>query len=87
MGGFGIGRERVRGRCARLVGHGLDSRNDPAGPARVGLVDLIGHTRTTTGLRVKAALDKRRYQIGTTLSSLGTLDNSILIGALTVYLL
>ena len=28
------------------------------------IVDLIGHTRTATGLRVKAKLDKRRYQTG-----------------------
>jgi hypothetical protein len=28
------------------------------------LVELIGHTRTATGLRVKAKLDKRRYQTG-----------------------
>jgi Rhodopirellula transposase DDE domain len=28
------------------------------------LVELIGHTRTTTGLRVKAKLDKRRYKTG-----------------------
>jgi len=27
-------------------------------------VALIGHTRTTTGLRVKAKLDKRRYATG-----------------------
>ena len=26
------------------------------------VVDLIGHTRTATGLRVKAKLDKRRYK-------------------------
>ena len=26
------------------------------------LVELISHTRTTTGLRVKAKLDKRRYK-------------------------
>ena len=25
---------------------------------------LVGHTRTATGLRVKAKLDKRRYQTG-----------------------
>jgi hypothetical protein len=28
------------------------------------LVELIGHTETATGLRVKARLDKRRYQTG-----------------------
>lgn len=28
------------------------------------IVDLIGHTRTATGLRVKAKLDKRSYQTG-----------------------
>ncbi len=28
------------------------------------VVELIGHTRTTTGLRVKAKLDKRRYATG-----------------------
>jgi hypothetical protein len=28
------------------------------------LVELIGHTRTATGLRVKAKLDKRRYKTG-----------------------
>ena len=28
------------------------------------LVELIGHTQTATGLRVKAKLDKRRYQTG-----------------------
>ena len=28
------------------------------------VVDLIGHTRTTAGLRVKAKLDKRRYPTG-----------------------
>ena len=28
------------------------------------IVDLIGHTRTATGLRVKAKLDKRRYKTG-----------------------
>jgi hypothetical protein len=28
------------------------------------LVELIGHTHTATGLRVKAKLDKRRYQTG-----------------------
>ena len=28
------------------------------------LVELIGHTRTITGLRVRAKLDKRRYQTG-----------------------
>src|SRR6202171_5434187 len=28
------------------------------------VVDLIGHTRTATGLRVKAKLDKRRYPTG-----------------------
>jgi RHS repeat-associated protein len=28
------------------------------------LVELIGHTRTATGLRVKATLDKRRYKTG-----------------------
>jgi hypothetical protein len=28
------------------------------------LVELIGHTQTTSGLRVKAKLDKRRYQTG-----------------------
>jgi hypothetical protein len=28
------------------------------------LVELIGHTRTTMGLRVKAKLDKRRYKTG-----------------------
>lgn len=28
------------------------------------IVDLIGHTRTTTGLRVKAKLDKRKYPTG-----------------------
>jgi len=28
------------------------------------LVELIGHTRTATGLRVKTKLDKRRYKTG-----------------------
>ena len=28
------------------------------------LVELIGHTETATGLRVKAKLDKRRYKTG-----------------------
>ena len=28
------------------------------------VVDLIGHTRTTAGLRVKATLDQRRYPTG-----------------------
>ncbi len=28
------------------------------------IVDLIGHTRTTTGLRVKANLDKRKFPLG-----------------------
>ena len=28
------------------------------------IVELIGHTRTATGLRVKAKLDKRRYKTG-----------------------
>ena len=28
------------------------------------IVDLIGHTRTTAGLRVRAKLDKRRYRTG-----------------------
>ncbi|PYR45931.1 MAG: ISAzo13 family transposase, partial [Acidobacteria bacterium] len=28
------------------------------------VVDLIGHTRTAAGLRVKAKLDKRRYPTG-----------------------
>ena len=28
------------------------------------IVELIGHTRTQTGLRVKARLDKRRYNTG-----------------------
>jgi hypothetical protein len=27
-------------------------------------VELIGYTRTTTGLRVRAKLDKRRYKTG-----------------------
>jgi len=32
------------------------------------VVELIGHTRTDTGLRVKAKLDKRRYRIGVVVS-------------------
>jgi len=32
------------------------------------LVELIGHTRTATGLRVKAKLDKRRYKTGLTVT-------------------
>jgi hypothetical protein len=32
------------------------------------LVELIGHTRTTTGLRVKAKLDKTRYPTGVVIS-------------------
>ena len=28
------------------------------------IVDLIGHTSTATGLRVRAKLDKRRYRLG-----------------------
>ena len=28
------------------------------------MVDLVGHTRTAAGLRVKAKLDKRRYPTG-----------------------
>ena len=28
------------------------------------MVALIGHTRTATGLRVRAKLDKRRYKVG-----------------------
>ena len=28
------------------------------------VVALIGHTRTATGLRVRAKLDKRRYKVG-----------------------
>jgi hypothetical protein len=33
------------------------------------VVDLIGHTRTVAGLRVKAKLDKRRYATGVTVTS------------------
>ena len=33
------------------------------------VVELIGHTRTATGLRVKARLDKRRYPIGALISN------------------
>jgi hypothetical protein len=33
------------------------------------VVELIGHTRTTTGLRVVAQLDKRRYAIGEVISN------------------
>lgn len=33
------------------------------------IIDLIGHTTTTTGLRVKAKLDKRRYPTGVTVSA------------------
>lgn len=33
------------------------------------VIDLIGHTTTTTGLRVKAKLDKRRYPTGVTISA------------------
>jgi transposase len=32
------------------------------------VVDLIGHTRTTTGLRVKAKLDTTKYPIGVTIT-------------------
>jgi len=32
------------------------------------VVELIGHTRTVTGLRVKAKLDKRRYRTGVVVS-------------------
>lgn len=32
------------------------------------VVNLIGHTRTTTGLRVKAKLDKRKYPTGVTVT-------------------
>ncbi len=32
------------------------------------VVELIGHTRTATGLRVKAQLDKRRYPTGEVVS-------------------
>jgi hypothetical protein len=32
------------------------------------VVELIGHTRTATGLRVKAQLDKRRYRTGVVVS-------------------
>ena len=32
--------------------------------SRCSIVELIGHTETATGLRVKAGLDKRRYQTG-----------------------
>jgi len=33
------------------------------------VVELIGHTRTATGLRVKAKLDKRRYPTGRKVTS------------------
>jgi hypothetical protein len=33
------------------------------------VVELIGHTRTATGLRVKARLDKRRYPTGAVISN------------------
>jgi hypothetical protein len=33
------------------------------------IVELIGHTRTATGLRVKARLDKRRYKTGLVVTS------------------
>jgi hypothetical protein len=33
------------------------------------VVELIGHTRTATGLRVTAKLDKRRYQTGLTVTT------------------
>ena len=33
------------------------------------VVELIGHTRTTTGLRVRAKLDKRRYPTGRKVST------------------
>jgi hypothetical protein len=33
------------------------------------IIDLIGHTTTTAGLRVKAKLDKRRYPTGVTVSA------------------
>jgi hypothetical protein len=32
------------------------------------VVELIGHTRTVTGLRVQAKLDKRRYRTGVIVS-------------------
>jgi hypothetical protein len=32
------------------------------------VVELIGNTRTVTGLRVKAKLDKRRYRTGVVVS-------------------
>ena len=38
------------------------------------LVELIGHTRTTTGLRVKAKLDKRRYKTGLVVTEAGMHD-------------
>ena len=33
------------------------------------VVELIGHTRTATGLRVRVQLDKRRYPLGTVISN------------------
>jgi Rhodopirellula transposase DDE domain len=33
------------------------------------IVDLIGHTSTATGLRVRAKLDKRRYRTGVKVSA------------------
>jgi len=33
------------------------------------IVDLIGHTSTATGLRVRAKLDKRRYRSGVTVTA------------------
>jgi len=33
------------------------------------IVELINHTRTATGLRVKARLDKRRYKTGLVVTS------------------
>ena len=37
------------------------------------IVELIGHTRTTTGLRVRAKLDKRRHKTGLTTAEMRAL--------------
>lgn len=54
---------------ARLFCHLTQNwRGRPLGTFET-LIDLIGHTRTTTGLRMKAKLDKRRYPTGVTVGA------------------
>ena len=59
-------RARASGTRSSIGSSATSPRTGAAAPLRTfeTIVDLIGHTSTATGLRVRAKLDKRRYRTG-----------------------